>query len=296
MKKENRPAKKETSGFDRITDQLMRGDNFKSIFENADLSADDESLGTSILNSFSEIIAFYEPDHRIKWLNEAGKKKIGVTDNSYIGKKCYQVWYGSKSPCTKCPVVTKDHHTTDRVTTRNDSGSWLVRHTPLFDRKGKTLGYIEFSADITEKLKMEALQKELAADSLYINQKNKITQEIKTELDKILDQNKKYSRKNFSRIYEILTSYTRLDNDWDMLIKHFEQIHPDFFNNLIRQFPSLSVNDLKHCACIRLNFDTKETARFFNVRPESVKMSRVRLKKKLNLSQQSDLRSFILNY
>ncbi len=87
-----------------------------------------------------------------------------------------------------------------------------------------------------------------------------------------------------------------MDKDWKMFIANFEQVHPGFFKRLTNTYPLLSSNDIKHCACIKMNLDTKEIARFFNVKVTSVQASRVRLKKKMNLSPSTDLRIFILNY
>ena len=253
----------------------------------------EEKLRTDILNSFTELIAFYEPDHKIKWMNNAAKRQLGINDESYVGKHCYNIWYNSSVPCAGCPVVCHNRKTTERVTTRGDSKSWLVRHTPLADSTNQIIGYIEFSTDITDKVEQERIRRQLTADALYVQQKNKITLEIKAELDKIIASNEYVSKETFQKIYDIIESNTRLDNDWELFKNHFEKIHPYFFTRLQHSFPNLSVSDIKHCACIKLNFDTKETARFFNVKPDSIQMSRVRLKKKLNLSESTDLREFI---
>jgi PAS domain S-box-containing protein len=261
--------------------------------ESIKIAREEEKLRADILNSFDELIAFYEPDHKIRWLNNAAKKQLGITDNSYIGKRCFQVWYNSSHPCSCCPAVSKSHELTERITTRGDTRSWLVRHTPLIGSDGNLRGYIEFSTDITEKQEQERIRRQLAADALYLSQKNKITLEIRGELDKIVASHKDLSPKTFKKIYDIIASYTRFDDDWELLKTHFEKVHPNFFTRLKQNYPNLSVNDIKHCACIKLNLDTKETARFFNVKPDSIQMSRVRLKKKMLLPETTDLRTFI---
>lgn len=274
---------------------LIMGRDITEEQESIRIIRKEEKLRADILNSFDELIAFYEPDHKIRWLNNAAKKQLGITDDSYIGKRCYHVWYKSSRPCSGCPAVSKSHESSERITTRGDNRSWLVRHTPLIDSDGNLSGYIEFSTDITEKQEQERIRRQLAADALYLSQKNKITLEIRSELDKIIASHKNLSQKTFKMIYDIIGSYTRFDDDWELLKTHFEQVHPDFFKRLKQNHPNLSVNDIKHCACIKLNLDTKETARFFNVKPDSIQMSRVRLKKKMRLPETTDLRTFISN-
>ena len=74
---------------------------------------------------------------------------------------------------------------------------------------------------------------------------------------------------------------------------HFQLIHKDFFLNLSEQFPVLTQLDLNFCAMLKLNFSTKEIARYLNIKDSSVKRRKVRLKKKLNLSEEESLIAFI---
>jgi PAS domain S-box-containing protein len=151
--------------------------------------------------------------------------------------------------------------------------------------------------DITDDVIQEKKQKQVAADALYINQKNSILGEIEGMLTKILA-HKKYSKTatEFSQIYSIINSYKHLDKDWNMLVANFEEVHPGFFSKLKNAFPKLSTVDIKHCACIKMNMDTKEIARFFNIKVTSVQIARVRIKKKMNVPDDVDLRTFILNF
>lgn len=383
----------------------------------------EEKLPTDILNAFREVVAFYSPSHNILWLNEAGKAQLGITDESYIGKLCFKVWFNADKPCQHCPVVSRNIVTSERLVSLNDNKIWMVRHTPLFNSEGTLNGFIEFREDITQKSNLEkqviderekyrmlaenapfgliltqnnkpvyvnktfldwlglesvsdfgeidfieffhpkdqriahALfqklkknnipsplveklriidkegsihyirielknstinyqeyiqtviiditadvlkerkQKQVAADALYLNQKNSILSEIESVLSRTLA-NKKFSnsRSDFKKIFDIINSFKQLDKDWKMLIANFEEVHPGFFSRLKKTHPLLSSGDLKHCACIKMNFDTKEIARFFNIKSSSVQISRVRLRKKMNLPENVDLRTYVLNF
>lgn len=276
---------------------LMIGRNISNeIVHKADLQLE-EKLRTDILNAFKEVVAFYTPNHHIVWLNDAGKKQLNITDDSYIGKRCYKVWFNANKPCTSCPIVSRSLKHTERLVSMESNKIWKVRHTPLFDDNGDLTGFIEFRADVTDDVLKEKKQKKVAADALYLNQRNSILTEIESMLTKTLASNKyAKSRKDFKKIFDIIDSYRQLDKDWKMLIANFEEVHPGFFSKLKQTYPLLSSNDIKHCACIRMNFDTKEIARFFNIKASSVQIGRVRLKKKMNLSDNVDLRSYILNF
>jgi PAS domain-containing protein len=152
-------------------------------------------------------------------------------------------------------------------------------------------------SDITDDVIQEKKQKQVAADALYMNQKNTILSEIESVLTKVLGQ-KQYAKNkgDFNEIYSIIGSYKHLDKDWKMLVANFEEVHPGFFSRLKSLYPKLSLVDIKHCACIKMNMDTKEIARFFNIKVTSVQIARVRIKKKMNLPEHMDLRTHILNF
>lgn len=256
-----------------------------------------EKLMTDILNAFKDVVAFYSPTHKILWLNEAGKEQLNVHDESYIGMLCHKVWFNADGPCLTCPIVSRKLEPSERLVTLSDNKIWMVRHTPLFNSDKVLTGFIEFRADITKMSNLEARQKQVAADALYLNQKNSILSEIESELTKTIDDNSlTKSKRDFKKIFDIINSFKQLDKDWKMLIANFEEVHPEFFSRLKKMHPVLSSNDLKHCACIKMNFGTKEIARFFNIKDSSVQISRVRLKKKMALADNTDLRGYILNF
>ncbi|NBP69836.1 MAG: hypothetical protein EBU52_13945 [Cytophagia bacterium] len=74
---------------------------------------------------------------------------------------------------------------------------------------------------------------------------------------------------------------------------HFEQVHNDFFDQLKTKYPHLNSSDLKLCALLKLKLDTKEIASIMNISPQSVKVARSRLRKKLELDLTSNLSAFI---
>jgi hypothetical protein len=193
--------------------------------------------------------------------------------------------------------VSRKLDPTERLVSLSDNKIWMVRHTPLFNANKELRGFIEFRADMTKMTNLESRQKQVAADALYMNQKNSILSEIESVLNKTLDDKKlTSSKKDFDKIFDIINSFKQLDKDWKMLIANFEEVHQGFFSRLKKTHPLLSSNDLKHCACIKMNFGTKEIARFFNIKDSSVQMSRVRLKKKMALSDDIVLRGYILNF
>jgi DNA-binding CsgD family transcriptional regulator len=88
-------------------------------------------------------------------------------------------------------------------------------------------------------------------------------------------------------------------SEWEKRKKYIDhqlQTHyKDFIRRLKTQYPHLTIKDLIHCCLIRMNLSTEEAARYFNVNPTSVQKRRVRLKKKLSLSREDDLITFLFS-
>lgn len=135
--------------------------------------------------------------------------------------------------------------------------------------------------------------KELTTSTLLINQHNSILKKINTELN-TLKNNSASSKTPIREIKKLIRSSINFENNWDDFKLHFENVHPAFFINLGNRHPNLSQTDSRHCAYIRMKLSTKEIARLMGISPTSVQMARVRLKKKMSLGKETDLRNYIV--
>ncbi|MFY0631550.1 MAG: hypothetical protein JXR05_14320 [Flavobacteriaceae bacterium] len=84
------------------------------------------------------------------------------------------------------------------------------------------------------------------------------------------------------------------DKEWGNLQNHFEAIYTGFYDTLLKKHPSLTEVELRHCMFIKLHMQTKEIARVLLIDPRSVQTARYRIKKKMNLSEDVDLRTYLL--
>jgi tetratricopeptide (TPR) repeat protein/DNA-binding CsgD family transcriptional regulator len=139
---------------------------------------------------------------------------------------------------------------------------------------------------------IETKQRELASTSVYIQQKNQLLDDLQSQLQEasVYEGNTGEMLKQMSRTVK---QQIRFDNDWEKIKIHFEGVHPDFFDELKRLSTSLSDHELRHCAYIKMKFSTKEIANLLGIDPNSVKVSRYRIKKKLVGDSDTDLVDFI---
>lgn len=93
------------------------------------------------------------------------------------------------------------------------------------------------------------------------------------------------------KIQMLVTSFVINDN----FEKLFEEVYPDFYQKLLDINNSLTQNDLKLCACIRLNQTSKDIALRMGVSTRTIESQKYRLKKKLRLDKNQKLLSFIIS-
>jgi DNA-binding response OmpR family regulator/DNA-binding CsgD family transcriptional regulator len=86
------------------------------------------------------------------------------------------------------------------------------------------------------------------------------------------------------------------ENLWDDYELKFLSVRPRFFEELRNEFPHLTPNDLRLCSLFSLNLESKEIARILNITPDSIKVTRKRLRKKLNLTIRDNLFTFLARY
>lgn len=154
-----------------------------------------------------------------------------------------------------------------------------------------------------KKLQKEKLQaeiqfknKELASTTLHLLQKNETLHGLKTELLKIkTDIQDAQTKKSFTKVIRIIDNDIRTEDDWEKFSFHFDQVYNDFIKRISMMHPKLTPNDLKLCAYLKMNLKTKEIAPLLNISPRGVEISRYRLRKKLNLSKETNLNKYMMD-
>lgn len=86
-----------------------------------------------------------------------------------------------------------------------------------------------------------------------------------------------------------------MDDNWEQFAHHFDNVHTDFLLVLKNRYPTLTANELKLCAYVRMNLSSKEIAQLMNISIRGVEIGRYRLRKKLGLPKEMNLFEFLLN-
>jgi DNA-binding CsgD family transcriptional regulator len=80
---------------------------------------------------------------------------------------------------------------------------------------------------------------------------------------------------------------------WDEFEIRFKEVHKDFYNELHKAHPDLTLNEVKICAFLRLNMSTKEISAITHQSVKSINMARFRLRKKLHIDRDENLIAYL---
>ena len=145
-----------------------------------------------------------------------------------------------------------------------------------------------------QQLELDNRNRELTSFTMFLQQKNRMLSDINDSLNEIKKESKSEElNSKLERIKRKIVKGTDDENDWRRFRLYFEQIHPDFFSKLRLQCEKLSLNELRHCAYIKMNLSQHEVADLLYVQPKTVEVARYRIKKKLGLSSKDNLLLFI---
>jgi DNA-binding CsgD family transcriptional regulator len=160
----------------------------------------------------------------------------------------------------------------------------LEHRHQLIEQENQQIAHeIQLEKDRNDHLqeKLAINQRELASSTLYIAQKNELLSSLKSQ---IREWKKQYPGKGLPDIESTLQNNLHLDNDWNKFRIHFEQVHPNFFEELQTNHPTLTKNEQRLCAYFHINLSTKEIATLLNIDPASVRRAKTRLYKKMGVS------------
>ena len=110
-----------------------------------------------ILDSTTEMIAYYDLELRVIWANRAAGVSVGTTPEKLVGRHCYEIWAGRETPCPNCPVLkARDTKAPQQIEQQTPEGRiWAIRGYPVFDSENEVMALVEFGTDISDRRMME---------------------------------------------------------------------------------------------------------------------------------------------
>ncbi|MBD0823591.1 tetratricopeptide repeat protein [Aestuariibaculum marinum] len=132
--------------------------------------------------------------------------------------------------------------------------------------------------------------------SLNLAQKNKMLSDVSRTLLNVKDRNSELVKSKLESLAKDINFELSQQNEWSELLGFFGQIHPGFFDKLKEKAKEeLSASDLRLCMLIKLNLSSKDMASILHITPDSVRIARYRMRKKLPLQPKQKLDEFLAN-
>ncbi|WP_460559687.1 triple tyrosine motif-containing protein [Ferruginibacter profundus] len=137
---------------------------------------------------------------------------------------------------------------------------------------------------------------ELASSAMHLVKKGELLTKIKeglTHIMKVIDN--PVANGEIKKLIKTLGEDDNIDKEWENFTKHFDKVHSDFVASLKEKHSTITGNELKLCAYLRMNLSTKEIAQLMNISVRGVEISRYRLRKKLGIASETNLFDYLMS-
>lgn len=141
------------------------------------------------------------------------------------------------------------------------------------------------------KNEVEKKNRELTSKVNFISQRNEYLKSLKRKISS----NSKAENLTLFNVNKQLDLVLNSENAYAEFDKMFVNVYPEFYIELNKKF-TLSKTDLRLAAYIKMNHSNDEIARISGVSKRTVETQRYRISKKINLSPEQDLNSFISSF
>ncbi|MBT1699847.1 hypothetical protein KK083_23370 [Fulvivirgaceae bacterium PWU4] len=281
-----------------MKDDIAESASFLAMIEEAEKNYDASLHYLKLSRIYSDSVLNEEKNRQLAWLathfeTEKKSQEIEILTKDNTLKRAYLVSSGVGTVL----LLTVGILIFNRRNLKNKKQLEIARmNSEMIDRK-RELAETELRARQAEELRLRAdlefKNKELMTHALHLIQKNETLITLKSKFVEIRKSLPDTLAGRLNPLNNLVRMSLNMDKDWDGFRLHFEKVNNGFFEKIQSQYPSLSAKDLKLCALMKLNLETKEIASILDISPESVKVARHRLRKKFDLPTDQSLHAFL---
>src|SRR3569833_273987 len=128
---------------------------------------------------------------------------------------------------------------------------------------------------------------------MELEQKTEILSKIKDRIGELYTKVDDPTRVELISIVNAIKLSSNNKKLWDDFKLYFEKTDPNFLLILARKYPALTPIDLKYCCYLKMNMSNDDIGNLLGINQESVRTHKYRLKKKMSLAREQDLRNFL---
>jgi len=143
-----------------------------------------EQEKTAILDSLVEHVVHQDRDMKILWANKAACESVHIKREDLLGRYCYEIWAGRRSPCDDCPIIkARETGQSQMVEKMTPNGRWwYIQGHLIRDDNGHVTGTTELTLEITDRKQ---------ADEAVRNAKDKLEIKVGERTAKLIETNEK---------------------------------------------------------------------------------------------------------
>ena len=253
------------------------------------------------------IIEEYHPEYNIYQAN-SGKIALRILDNltpdimltdwempGMSGIELIRAM--QESPATRnipAIIVTGVMLQPDDLKTATEAGAVDYIRKPV--NAVELLARMHSAITIAENQKQLVKEKENAIieNIIFTNEVNHFLEKLRSNINEVKNNitDDQVKNSNLSHIITDLDDKIK-GTGWQKYTKAYNRLHPKFKKRILTVHPDLTPNELELTEMIRLGLSTKELAGLMFIAPESMRVSRSRLRKKLMLTPEQNLQSYL---
>jgi DNA-binding CsgD family transcriptional regulator len=133
----------------------------------------------------------------------------------------------------------------------------------------------------------------LARYTIELDQKRAMLNKVKQKIKQLCIQADINTKSKLVSLLNTIKISSRDKGHWEDFKMYFEDINPHFLKTLSNKYPKLTSKDLKYCCYLKMNMSNEDICNIFGINQESVRTHKYRLKIKMTLSKEQNLRNFL---
>jgi len=226
---------------------------------------------------------------RLQLLHVAEKKEkeLSIVTNQKIIEQNKKIFYGVIAVFILIiAVITISRqqlkHKKEKIVRQRENEISLIKQIAL-----------KAELEYSEK-QLEQHRKELSTYTQLLIDKNQLLDELKQNLDAIdLTEDELKEKNRREKMEKLSQARIVTEEDWARFKRLFENVFKGFFLKLRETYPGITNAEIRLAALLKLKLNTKEIAGMTGVSSDSVKKTRQRIRKKMNLGSEDDLEDLI---
>lgn len=143
------------------------------------------------------------------------------------------------------------------------------------------------------KQQLEVKSRELSTHTLNLIKNNQFLENLRNTLQAMVKDDKRDQKRQMNQILTEINQSFNHERNWKEFTQAFEQVHHQFLEQLKKFSSELTSADMRLIALLKMNLDSADIATLLGISTDSLRVSRYRLRKKLNLAQGDNLSAFI---